>query len=250
MNNLVSIIVPVYNAEAYIEETITRVLCQTYLNWELLLVDDCSTDNGKAKIEAFCKEDERIRFIQKEKNEGAALTRNAGLRIARGRYIAFLDADDIWLPEKLEKELIFMQERQAAFAFTSYEFGDENGKGLGKVVSVPEIFNYKEALSKTIIFTSTVLFDTDKIEKNLLEMPHIKSEDTATWWRILKSGYTAYGLNDVLVIYRRPGKSLSSNKAAAMKRIWNLYRKEEKISLLYSIYNFVLWAWHATIRRI
>jgi teichuronic acid biosynthesis glycosyltransferase TuaG len=250
MDKLVSIIVPVYNAGAYIEDTIEMVCRQTYGHWELLLVDDCSADDGRKKIEAFCRRDERIHLIAKEKNEGAAKARNTGIFHAKGRFIAFLDADDAWLPAKLEKELRFMEEKEAAFVFTGYEFGDEQAKGTGKIVTVPEALTYKEALSRTVIFTSTVLFDTEKIGKPLIEMPDVKSEDTATWWKILRNGYTAYGLNEVLVIYRRPGKSLSSNKIAAIKRIWNLYRREEKLSLPYSIYNFVLWAFGAVLRRI
>lgn len=250
MDKLVSIIVPVYNAGAYIENTIEMVCRQTYIQWELLLVDDCSADDGRKKIEAFCRRDERIRLIAKDKNEGAAKARNTGILSAKGRFIAFLDADDVWLPAKLEKELQFMEEKEAAFVFTGYEFGNEQAKGTGKVVTVPETLTYKQALPRTVIFTSTVLFDTEKIDKSLIEMPDVKSEDTATWWKILRNGYTAYGLNEVLVIYRRPGKSLSSNKLVAIKRIWNLYRREEKLSLPYSIYNFVLWAFGAVLRRI
>lgn len=250
MDKLVSIIVPVYNAGAYIENTIEMVCRQTYAQWELLLVDDCSADDGRKKIEAFCRRDERIRLIAKDKNEGAAKARNTGILSANGRFIAFLDADDVWLPAKLEKELRFMEEKEAAFVFTGYEFGNEQAKGTGKVVMVPETLTYKQALSRTVIFTSTVLLDTEKIAKSLIEMPDVKSEDTATWWKILRNGYTSYGLNEVLVIYRRPGKSLSSNKIVAIKRIWNLYRREEKLSLPYSIYNFVLWAFGAVLRRI
>ncbi len=250
MDKLVSIIVPVYNAGAYIENTIEMVCRQTYIQWELLLVDDCSADDGRKKIEAFCRRDERIRLIAKDKNEGAAKARNTGILSAKGRFIAFLDADDVWLPAKLEKELQFMEEKEAAFVFTGYEFGNEQAKGTGKVVTVPETLTYKQALARTVIFTSTVLFDTEKIDKSLIEMPDVKSEDTATWWKILRNGYTAYGLNEVLVIYRRPGKSLSSNKLVAIKRIWNLYRREEKLSLPYSVYNFVLWALGAVLRRI
>lgn len=250
MEELVSIIVPVYNAGSYIEETVKRVCAQTYDRWELLLVDDCSGDDSREKIEALCEKDARIRLIAKDRNEGAALARNTGVRNAKGRYIAFLDADDVWLAEKLEKELEFMEEKQAAFAFTGYEFGDEAAKGTGRVVAVPETLTYKKALSRTVIFTTTVMFDTEKIDRELIRMPDIKSEDTATWWKILRHGYTAYGLNETLAIYRRPGKSLSSNKLAAMKRIWNLYRREEKLPLPYSIYNFVLWAFRATLRRI
>ncbi|MFI3213846.1 MAG: glycosyltransferase, partial [Eubacteriales bacterium] len=177
-------------------------------------------------------------------------SRNKGVRAAAGRYIAFLDADDIWLPEKLEVEIAFMKERNVGFVFTGYEFGDEYGNPTGKVVRVPEQLEYKQALSRTVIFTSTVLIDTRIIDKSLIRMPHVESEDSATWWQILKAGYVAYGLDQVLAIYRRPDKSLSSNKVRACKRIWNLYRKVEKLSVLESSYYFIGWAYRATMRRV
>ena len=131
---LISIIVPVYNAGIYIEETIAMVCAQTYKNWELILVDDCSLDDSRQRIEAVADRMQgQVRLIKKTVNEGAARARNTGIDHARGRYIAFLDADDIWMPDKLEKELKFMQREQAAFVFTAYEFGDENAKGTGKI---------------------------------------------------------------------------------------------------------------------
>lgn len=252
---LISIIVPVYNAGMYIEETIAMVCAQTYTNWELILVDDCSTDDSRQKVrEAIAKESEVqecvIRLIEKDKNEGAALARNTGVEAASGRYIAFLDADDVWISDKLEKELLFLKEKKAAFVFTSYEFGDENARRTGKVVNVPAELTYSKALSRTVIFTSTVLLDTVQIGKDMIKMPNVKSEDSATWWKILRSGFTAYGLDEVLVVYRRPAKSLSSNKLEAIKRIWNLYRKQEQLSLIYSCYNLFFWALRATLRRI
>lgn len=261
MEEMVSIIVPVYRAAPYIAETIAMVTRQTYRNWELLLVDDHSPDNSAEIIQNIIEKQSdralsypygagRICLIRKEKNEGAAKARNTGIERAKGRYIAFLDADDIWHPEKLERELSFMKEKQAAFAFTAYEFGDEKARGTGKIVKVPERLTYRKALSRTVIFTSTVIFDTAKIPKELIRMPAVASEDTATWWKVLRNGYTAYGLNETLAIYRRPAKSLSSNKFTALKRIWNLYRGEEKLSLPVSAFCFCLWAFRATLRRI
>ncbi len=250
-DDLVSIIVPVYNAGIYIEETIAMVRAQTFRKWELILVDDCSKDDGRERIErCIAQGDGEIRLIAKEVNEGAARARNTGIAAARGRYIAFLDADDIWMPDKLEKELSFMKEKQAAFVFTSYEFGDKDAKGTGRIVHVPEVLTYKKALSRTVIFTTTVLLDTAKTGRELIQMPEVKSEDTATWWKILKSGLHAYGLDEVLAIYRRPAASLSSNKLKAVRRIWNLYRREEKLSLPLSCYNLFFWALRATLRRI
>lgn len=256
MKAKVSIIVPVYRAESYIAETLEMVNGQTYQDWELILVDDCSPDNSAEIIQDMMQKlntaskPERIRLIRKPRNEGAAKARNTGLELAEGRYIAFLDADDIWLPRKLEKELAFMEEKQAAFAFTAYEFGDEKARGTGKIVAVPPQLTYKKALSRTVIFTTTVMFDTEKIQKELLRMPTVESEDTATWWKILRAGYTAYGLNETLAIYRRPEKSLSSNKFTAVRRIWHLYRREEKLSVPASAFCFCLWAVRATLRRI
>ncbi len=247
---LVSIIVPVYNAGSYIEETISTVRKQTYQNWELLLVDDCSADDSRQRIRSCIREDSRIRLIEKERNEGAARARNTGIEAAKGRYIAFLDADDLWMADKLERELAFMEEKQAAFVFTAYEFGDENGNRTGKVVHVPPTLTYFKALSRTVIFTTTVLFDTEKTGHELIRMPETKSEDTATWWKVLRKGFTAYGLDQVLAVYRRPARSLSSNKLEAVRRIWNLYRRQEGLSVWYSIYNLFFWALRATLRRL
>lgn len=251
-DGLVSIVVPVHNAGAYIEKTIESVKAQTYAEWELILINDNSEDDSRAKILNCIKEDDgQIRLIDiLGTNAGAARARNEGIEAARGRYIAFLDADDIWMPDKLEKELAFMREKEAGFVFSAYEFGDEEGAGTGKVVSVPEELIYKRALSRTVIFTSTVLIDRRQIEKQLILMPDVKSEDTAAWWQIMRAGYTAHGLNEVLAIYRRPAKSLSSNKAEAVRRIWNLYRKREGLPFFYSVYNLFFWAVRASLRRI
>ncbi len=248
MDELVSIVVPVYNAEKYIEKTIQMVKEQTYTEWELLLVDDCSKDSSVEKIKPFLSD--RIHLIRQEVNGGAAQARNTGIDYMKGRYLAFLDADDVWKKEKLEKELAFMKEKDCAFCFTSYEFGDEEANGTGKIVKVPETLNFKQALPRTVIFTTTVLFDTKKIDKKLLKMPKVPSEDTATWWQILRAGYTAYGLNENLAVYRRPGKSLSSNKFVAVKRIWFLYRRQAELSVIKSAYYFVIWAFLAVWRRI
>lgn len=249
---MVSIIVPVYNAASFICETIEMVQAQTYTDWELILIDDASEDESVARIEAFLEksQDKRIRLIKKERNEGAAITRNHGICAAKGRYLAFLDADDIWFSEKLEAQMKFMEEKGAGFVFSAYEFGDGNAEGTGKIVHVPEKLTYKEALSRTVIFTTTVLLDTEKIPKELMYMPNVPSEDSATWWRILRAGNTAYGLNRVLAIYRRPKKTLSSNKFKAVQRIWYLYRHVEKLSFIASCWEFAGWAYRATVRRL
>ena len=250
----VSIIVPVHNAGDYIANTIKMVEAQTYTNWELILVDDASTDDSVEKITSAIEESsfsqEHFVLILKNKNEKAAAARNTGLDRASGRYIAFLDADDVWLPEKLQKELEFMKKERASFVFTSYEFGDEEAKPTGKIVHAPEKLDFKHALSRTVIFTSTTLFDTRHLDKKLIYMPLIESEDTATWWSILKTGVIARGLDESLVIYRRPAHSLSSNKLVAIKRIWRLYREIAGLNVFSSCINLVGWAYRATARRI
>lgn len=294
MKELVSIIVPVYRAAAYIAETIAMVEAQTWQDWELILVDDCSPDNSAEVIRNTLRKQagrdnaarqsyegvqaavftggggrpevltaagvrtemftgaggQPVMLLQKQKNEGAARARNTGLDMAQGRYIAFLDADDVWYPEKLEREMRFMRQKEAGFVFTAYEFGDSQARPTGRVVHVPERLTYRQALSRTVIFTTTVLFDRKRIPDRLLRMPAVASEDTATWWQILREGYTAWGLNEVLAVYRRPAKSLSSNKAEAVRRIWNLYRRQEKLSVAASAGYFIMWAYRATKRRI
>jgi len=248
----ISIVVPVYNAENYIEQTIAMVRNQTFHDWELILVEDCSKDHSAAVLRRVTEElqDDRICVIYKEQNEGAAKARNSGIDAATGKYLAFLDADDIWMENKLAEELEFLLEKKAAFVFTAYEFGDEQGIGTGKVVKVPDTLTYKKALSRTVIFTSTTLFDLEVLGKELVKMPNVPSEDSATWWQILKKGYTAYGYPKVTTIYRRPPKSLSSNKGKAIQRIWYLYRHVEKLPLFTSAICFVGWAFRATMRRL
>ena len=273
IGGLVSIIVPMYRAAAYIADTIEMVFSQTYCRWELLLVDDCSGDGSVEAVEKalsayehrpsdavlenvrhieeyLCGEGKEVFLICKNKNEGAAAARNTGMDLAGGQYIAFLDADDIWVPDKLRKQLVFIKEKQAGFLFSAYEFGDEEARPTGRVVHVPEVLTYKKALSRTVIFTTTVVFDRNIVPDELMRMPRVESEDTATWWQVLRAGYTAYGLDEVLAVYRRPAGALSSNKFKAVKRIWNLYRGQEKLSVFASAFYFVFWAYRATMRRI
>lgn len=246
----ISIIVPVYNGEKYLSDTIRSVKAQTENDWELILVDDLSTDKSREIIEQEALGDARIRLIKQPSNMGAAAARNRGVDEAKGRYIAYLDSDDLWMKKKLQKELDLLEKKTAGFVFSGYEFADEEGKGLGIIVKVPEKLSYRQALGNTTIFTSTVIFDTQIIPKELIKMPLVKSEDTACWWRILRNGYTAFGLNENLCLYRRSAGTLSSDKKEAIRRIWYLYRKVEGLSLIRSVYYFVQYAVRAVLRRI
>ncbi len=248
----ISIIIPVYRLEKYIKTTLDCVRAQTDQDWELILVDDCGGDGSAEIIERYVEEtgDSRIRLLHLPENQGPAEARNRGVENSTGRFIAFLDGDDIWRPEKLAHQRAFQEQTGAAFVFTGYEFADETGAGLGKVVRVPEKLTYKEALKNTTIFTSTVMFDTEQIPREKIRMPRMKSEDTALWWRLLREGAVACGLDENLVLYRRPPKSLSSNKLEAVRRIWNLYRRAEHLSVLRSAYYFCFWAFRAVRRRL
>lgn len=246
----VSVIIPVYNAERFIEDTINSVKEQTYSNWELLLVDDCSKDNSEKIIQSYVEKDDRVKYIKLEKNSGAAVARNKGVEIASGRYICYLDADDKWEKDKLRKQIAFIQSKNCAFSYTSYQFADENCNPTGAKVIVPESLNYKQALKNTTIWTSTVMFDMTKLTKEQIYMPVVKSEDTACWWKILKTGINAYGIKDVMAYYRRTEGTLSSNKFEAIKRIWNLYRNVEHLNIFASAYNFCWYAFNAVRRRV
>ncbi|MBR0480613.1 glycosyltransferase family 2 protein [Candidatus Saccharibacteria bacterium] len=246
---LVSIVTPVFNAEKYLEETVKSVQTQTYSNWELFLINDGSTDNSLKIAKNLAKTDKRIKVIS-IKNSGAAVARNTGIEQAKGDYLCFIDADDLWKPEKLEKQLKFMQEKDCEFSFTSYAFADEKGQPTGKAAHVPASITYKQALKNTTIFTSTVMFNLNRLSKKNIMMPNVKSEDTATWWKILKNISKAYGLNKILTIYRRPGKSLSSNKVKAIKRIWYLYRNVEHLNFTSSLNNFSGYCFNAIKRRV
>ena len=165
----VSIIVPVYNAENFLHRTVDSILAQTYENWELLLADDCSTDQSRDIMKSYT--DERIHCFYCEKNSGPAGARNLALRKASGQYIAFLDADDFWLPQKLEKQISFMKKGNYPFSFTSYEFADANAVRSGTVAHAPERVGYQEILKSSTIAPSTAVLDRNQIDTALIYMP-------------------------------------------------------------------------------
>lgn len=246
---LVSIITPVYNAERFLSETIKSVKNQTYENWELLLVDDCSKDNSVSIIKEFQKNDYRIKYIKLEKNSGASVTRNTGIKNAKGRFIAFVDSDDIWEPNKLEIQIKYMLDKKLGFTFTSYRYMKENGTKTNKIAKAPNKINYNGLLKNTIIGCSTVVIDRKIIGDFLMPLVK-KGQDTATWLMILRSQEYAYGIEEVLVDYRLVGDSLSSNKIKALKRTWNTYRNVEKLNIFKCTYVFVFYVFNAIKKRL
>ena len=245
----VDIIMPVYNSENYISEAIESIKKQTIHNWRLIIIEDGSTDNTINIIKQVIKDiEDKVTLIQLEGNTGVANARNVGIDKSTNRYIAFLDSDDIWKKDKLEKQLHFMKENHYHFTYTCFTYL-KKGK-YKNVKEIPQSLNYEQALKNTFILTSTVMIDTENIAKDDIKMPNIKSEDTATWWNILKKGNIAYGCKENLTIYRITQNGLSSNKFKNLKKTWNLYRKQEKFSVCKTIYYFINYVINAIKKRI
>lgn len=241
---LVSVISPVYNVEKFIETTIMSVLNQTYKNVEYILIDDCSPDNSAEIIQRLAKEYPQIRYHKLEKNSGAGFARNIGIKLAEGQYIAFLDSDDCWKPEKLEKQIALSNEKNAELVFTAIEMIDEKGNIIKAKRNVKEIIDYKFLLKNTMIATSSVLIDISKVGK--FEMPLIRSgQDYATWLMLMRNGRRAYGINDALTQYRRTEGSLSSKKTKNWKKVWNIQVGNERIHPIVAYWNCFWYAANA-----
>ena len=246
---LVSIIMPSYNAESYIAESIESVLHQTYTNWELIITDDCSSDHTPEIVQSYCKQDSRIDFAIAQQHSGIAGTRNQCLSRAKGRFVAFLDNDDLWYPEKLEKQVRFMIENRCSFIYSEYELMNEDGTPKGKTIKTAGVIDYDKYLKNTIIGSGTIMLDTNKTGK--LQMPdNATSDDMALWCKILKEGHHAYPMKEILMKYRVRSNSASANKLKAAKDVWIVYRKQEKLPFFYALTCFCCYAFNATIKRI
>ena len=249
MMPLVSIIMPCYNAERYIAQSIESVLAQTYQNWELLITDDCSTDKSVEIISKYSKNDDRISVIVPDEHQGIARTRNMSISRARGRFVAFLDSDDIWYPEKLEKQVNYMLENDLAFTYSSYEIIDCHGNPKHKVVKDAGVMSYKKYLRNTIICCGTVVVDREKTGH--FATPIIKtSEDMSLWLSIMRRGFDAYPVPGPLHKYRITPGSASSNKIKAASDVWRVYRKIEKLSWPKAIVNFICYSFNAVKKHV
>lgn len=247
--NLVSIVTPVYKAEAFIEKTIRSVMDQTFQEWEHILVDDCSPDNSTAVIQRLMEEDSRIKYIKLPQNAGAAVARNTGIENAQGQYIAFIDSDDVWKPTKLEIQLNFMKTNNCAFTYTNYQMVTESGEVISPSVTLPKKLNYSGLLKNTAIACSTVIIDREIIGD--FRMPLVrKGQDTATWLQILRTHDYAYLCDVVLGQYRQVEGSISSNRFGALKRTWNTYYRIEKLPLPKALYYFSYYVFNAIKRRL
>lgn len=235
MEPLVSIITPVYNAQEYLEETILSVLQQTYSNWELLLIDDCSTDKSYEIIKKYQNQDKRIRYLKNEKNSGPAVTRNRGIESSNGEYIAFLDSDDLWYQDKLEKQINFILENKLKISHGNYYFCNLKGEIIKKVETDRDI-DYKKLLCGNQFKTMTMIVERKVIKKLFQDIKH---EDYAFFLDILKEGNISVRNEEISSLCRIGKASVSSNKLKSAIWTWNIYRKYEKLNLFKSIYYFI-----------
>lgn len=242
-NDLVSIIMPSYNCGEYVEDTIRSVQAQTYVNWEIIFVDDCSTDDTIARVSAIKEKDPRIRLYQNKGNLGAAVSRNKALREVKGRWVAFLDSDDQWMPDKLEKQVRFMEENGYKFSYTCYSEMDSEGKETGVVVSGPNKVTKAGMFAFCWPGCLTVMYDAKEI--GLLQIEDIKkNNDYAMWLKVCKKA-DCFLLPEVLAKYRRGRSgSVSSHSISTMiKWHYKLFRDAEKMSVIPSL-------WHTGINLV
>jgi len=223
-----------YNSQKYIHNTLDSVIAQTYQDTEIIVVDDKSKDDSVSIIKEYIKKHANISLIQLNKNKGVHNARNVGVQHATGEFIAFVDSDDLWLPEKLSMQLEFMKNSGAVFSYTGYDFIDSKGCSLNKQIRVPERASYARLLRNNVITTSTVIVSRDVILQH--PMPTVQYEDYACWLGILKTGIMAYGIDTVLCHYRIMQGSYSSSKTKAAKWVWNILRYREKLSLPFTVY--------------
>lgn len=251
MDDKVTVVTPSWNSEKYIGSTIKSVQAQTYTNWEMIIVDDCSTDATVEIIKKASEEDSRIKLLVQPENGGAAKARTRSMLAGTGRFVAYLDADDIWKPDKLEKQLKFMKEKKCGFSCTSYEVIDDAGQPVNKYIHMLPKVDYVGFLTNNLLQTVGIMVDTKIVDKKLLVMPDIRRrQDAATWLQILKAGHDCYGLDEILAEYRRSNNSLSSNKMKAVKGVWSLYRNIEHLSFPFSCYCFARYAILAVWKRV
>lgn len=236
---LVSIVMPAYNCEDFIGITLDSVINQTYQNWEVIVVDDCSTDNTAKLVQEYVKKDNRIKYHKLDKNSGAAVARNKAVDLANGKYMAFLDSDDVWFPEKLTKQIGYMEENAYTFTCTSYTKIDEEGEYLGRTIGVRKQSDYNDILKKNP-GNSTVVYNSEEIGK--VKIPNIrKRNDYVMWLSVVKKAGKLYGMEEPLASHRVREGSLSKKKANLVGYHWKVYREIEDLSFLKSSYLVLYW---------
>lgn len=239
----VSILTPAWKAEAFIAETIASVQQQTYGDWEMLIVDDCSPDGTAGRVEAIAQSDPRVKLIRHAQNGGPATARNTAFQHATGRWIAMLDADDQWLPAKLERQLAFHQRVGSKLSYTAYRRINADGSRVGGLIGIPPRLRYRQLLANTAIATSTVLMD--RALTGQITFKKIYYDDFGCWLDLLRDGSVAHGLDEDLMRYRVLNQSVSRNKWRSAKEVWKTYREIEHIAALPAAYYFLSYAGNA-----
>jgi len=247
MKSLVSIIMPAYNAAEFIEEAIRSVQNQTVDNWELLVIDDGSKDNTKEIVKSISVKDNRIRLLANEKNMGVAKSRNRGLDICRGNYVALLDSDDYWLPQLLEKLLRRIEETSADIAYCSYKIVDEHGNKLCNDFIVPEETYFDDSIVRNVISCSTVLMTRNVIDTYRFPT-NMYHEDIALWFQMLRDGLKARGVTEVLAAHRQRSDSKTANKVKSACRRWVIYREYLKMPFGKTIVTMFRYAFYGVIK--
>lgn len=234
---------PVYNAGRFIGRALESVFKQTYRDIEIVLVDDCSTDNSAEIIKSYQTEHPEIIYHLQEKNMGAGVARNMALEMATGRYVAFLDSDDVWLPDKISRQISLMKQKEAQFSYAAIEMIDENDMIVKTKRSIREECDYYYLLKNTIIATSSVV--VDRVLAGDFRMSLRRGgQDYATWLKLLRGGTIAHGINEVLVRYRLTAGSLSSNKLKSIRQVWEIQTRDENISESIAAYNVLCFIWN------
>ncbi len=231
---LVSIIMPSYNTGKFIQETIDSVINQTYDNWELIIVDDCSSDNTDEIVKSI--KDDRIFYLKNKKNSGAAVSRNKALKMAKGKWIAFLDSDDLWKKDKLEKQIKFMKNNNYHFSYTNYIEIDEESKPNGKRITGPKRITEKGMTNYCWPGCLTVMYDAEKI--GLIQIEDIKKNNDYAMWLKISKKVDCYLLNEELAMYRKRNGSISNHSYVSLiKWHYKLYREVEHQNVIYSLFN-------------
>lgn len=244
---LVSIITPAYNCQDVLHEAIESVRNQSYANWEHIIIDDCSKDGTREVIAEYASEDSRVRPIYSSINTGVASARNMGIAAARGKYIAFLDSDDLWKPDKLKKQIGYMEQEGLEFTYSDYEIINYEGRFIKNVINKKKRVDYKELLKTNQIGCLTAVIKTEAIKTVM--MPSIKHEDYATWLGILKGQIShAYRFDEILASYRRTKGSVSSNKLRTIAWTWNIYRRNQQLGFIQSLKQIIIFGFFTTIK--
>lgn len=248
-SQLVSIIMPMHNSEQYLRESIESVLAQTYPHWELLIIDDASTDSSTDIVKEYAAKEQRISLLHNEQNiKMPSAPRNVGIMAAKGRYIAFLDSDDVWFPQKLEQQLPMFSDNRVAIVYSNYEKMDEQGRRNDRFIFAPHRATYRTLLCGNIIGNLTGIYDTHKVGKVIIRDIH--HEDYAMWLSILKKGFIAKNTGTTLAAYRVRNSSVSSQKLRVCKWQWDVYRKVEHLSIVKSAFYFCCYAFNAFFKSI